>query len=71
MNENIRRIGRECNLYVEDHFPSGWPNEDLIVLETLAQEIAKECANLISDAVNRREPASTYADKIKQYFGVE
>jgi len=70
MNENIRRIGRECKLYVEDTLPSGWPNENLIVLETLAQEVAKECARIVTDAVDRREPASTYADKIKQHFGL-
>ncbi len=71
MNENIRRIGREVGLYVEDTLPSGWPNENLIILETLAQEVARECARIVTDAVDHREPASTYADKIKRHFGIE
>ncbi len=34
-------------------------------------ETVRECANIVADAVDRREPASTYVDKIKQHFGVE
>jgi hypothetical protein len=40
-------------------------------LEKFAELIAKECANIVADAVEHREPASTYVDKIKQHFGVE
>jgi hypothetical protein len=36
-----------------------------------AELIVKECASIVEDAVNHREPASTYVDKIKQHFGVE
>jgi hypothetical protein len=35
------------------------------------KSIVQECASIIKDAVDHREPASTYADKIKKHFGVE
>ena len=37
----------------------------------LAELIVRECAGIVEDAVNHRDPASTYVDKIKQHFGVE
>ena len=36
-----------------------------------AELIVRECAGIVTDAVDHREPASTYVDKIKQHFGVE
>ena len=35
-----------------------------------AELIVRECTNIVEDAVDHREPASTYVDKIKQHFGV-
>ena len=29
----------------------------------------KECAKVVADAVDHREPASTYVGKIKEHFG--
>jgi hypothetical protein len=40
-------------------------------LEYFANRIVQECASIVTDAVDQREPASTYADKIKNHFGVE
>ena len=40
-------------------------------LERFAELIVRECANIVADAVDHREPASTYVDKIKTHFGVE
>ena len=37
----------------------------------LAELIVRECVGIVEDAVNHREPASTYVGKIKQHFGVE
>lgn len=37
----------------------------------LAELIVRECMDIVEDAVNHREPASTYVDKIKEHFGVE
>ena len=39
--------------------------------EKFAELIVAECATIVTDAVDHSEPASTYADKIKQHFGVE
>ena len=39
--------------------------------DKFAKLIVRECAEVVTDAVDQREPASTYADKIKQHFGVE
>jgi hypothetical protein len=36
-----------------------------------AELIVRKCAEVVTGAVDHREPASTYADKIKQHFGVE
>ena len=36
-----------------------------------ADLIVKECVGIVADAVDHREPASTYVGKIKQHFGVE
>ena len=40
-------------------------------LAEATKSIVQECARIIKDAVDHREPASTYADKIKKHFGVE
>ena len=40
-------------------------------LEKFAELIVWECSDIVADAVDHREPASTYVDKIKQHFGVE
>jgi len=43
---------------------SGWG-------EKFAELIVRECADIVADAVDHREPASTYVEKIKEHFGVE
>ena len=40
-------------------------------LAEATKSIVQECARIIKDAVDHREPASTYADNIQQHFGVE
>ena len=39
--------------------------------EKFAELIVKECVDIIADAVDHREPASTYVGRIKQHFGVK
>ncbi len=65
MNERIRELANESGLLV--HNPNGVPTK----LEKFAELIVKECARVVEDAVDHREPASTYVAKIKQHFGVE
>ena len=40
-------------------------------LEKFAELIVGECMGVVEDAVNHREPASTYVGKIREHFGVE
>ena len=62
MNEQkIKDIADECFSCIPDHHE----------LRKFAELIVKKCAGIVADAVDHREPASTYVDKIKQHFGVE
>jgi hypothetical protein len=40
-------------------------------LKKFAELMILECCGIVADAVDHREPASTYVVKIKQHFGVE
>ena len=67
MNERINILAEQAGLHC-DGTPDCWDQE---AIARFAQLIVRECANIVTDAVNHREPASTYADKIRQHFGVE
>lgn len=62
MNERIQKLAEQCHHRYSEHH---------IDLEKFAKLIVKECAGIVADAVDHREPASTYANKIKKHFGVE
>ena len=51
----------------------GYNNQgcDPEVVEKFAELIVRECAGVVTDAVDQREPASTYVVKIKKHFGIE
>jgi tryptophan synthase beta subunit len=40
-------------------------------MHKFAELLVQECAGVIADAVEGREPASTYVEKIREHFGVE
>ena len=44
---------------------------EIVWRREFAELIVNECAAIVADAVDHREPASTYVSKIKQRFGVE
>ena len=80
MNERIRELAGQAGFTVA----RGWGLKDSVPedvfianvcvsneMKKLAQLIVQECADIVADAVDHREPASTYVDKIKQHFGVE
>jgi hypothetical protein len=68
MNERIRELAVQAG-YMEDGFGIGhW---DMPECKKFAELIVRECAVIVADAVDHREPASTYVGKIKQHFGVE
>ena len=69
MNERIRQLAEQA-AKKHGHTIKFSP-EITETLDSFAELIVKECANVIADAVDHREPASTYVGKIKQHFGVE
>lgn len=42
-----------------------------VVAGKYAELIVRECLDIVANAVDYREPASTYVGKIKEHFGVE
>ena len=68
MNKRIRELYDQC--IVGRNNDAQWIFEGDLDPEQFAQLIVRECANIVTDAVDHREPASTYADKIRQHFGV-
>jgi hypothetical protein len=74
MNERIQELLSQAGLYV-DLNGRPWPRnmsaeESEIAYEKFAELIVRECMFVVEDAVDHREPASTYVDKIKQHFGL-
>ena len=69
MNERIK----ELSLQASDSIPDDVSAEHAMYLfqEKFAQLIVRECALVVHNAVDHREPASTYVDKIREHFGVE
>ena len=69
MNQRIRELAEQARL-----IPVGQPDGTspyMDVLNHFAELIVRECAYVVADAVDHREPASTYVGKIKRHFGVE
>jgi hypothetical protein len=69
VNERIRELAEKC--WVDDECGYGCGRTQEFDQEKFAELIVRECAGIVADAVDHREPASTYIDKIKQHFGVE
>ena len=69
MNKRIRELYDQC--IVGRNNDAQWIFEGDLDPEKFAELIVQECANIVTDAVDHREPASTYADKIRQHFGDE
>ena len=69
MNERIKQLAEQATTYIDPSANDGvcWDFDK----EKFALLIVRECVEVVTDAVDQRESASTYADKIKQHFGVE
>ena len=70
MNERIRELERQATETVKCGL-NGTSTTESFNRKKFAELIVRECAGVVEGAVNHREPASTYVDKIKQHFGVE
>jgi len=70
LNKQIQNL--KDKIWADEYWTK--PNTDKLLpaqLNRFAELIVRECAGIVADAVDQREPASTYVDKIKQHFGVE
>jgi len=76
MNAQIKTIGRQAGFsfigdaVYGDRWYSSKCGMDAPEFEKFAELIIRECASIVENAVDHREPASTYVNKIKQHFGV-
>lgn len=70
MNKRINELAEQAFNEYESVYKYG-ANIPREFTEKFAELIVKKCADIVEDAVNHREPASTYVDKIKKHFGVE
>ena len=68
MNERIVQLAEQAWDFTAVSPDFGHP---VSFAEKFAELIVQECIGIVSDAVDHREPASTYVDKIKQHFGVK
>ncbi len=66
MNERIKQLAKQASNEV-----AGAGFTMAKYEEKFAELIIRKCAFIVGDAVDHREPASTYVDKIKQHFGIE
>jgi hypothetical protein len=63
MNNRIRLMAKAHQAFTESRITS--PE-----VEKFMEIIVEECVQVIEEAVNQREPASTYTTKIKNHFGI-
>ena len=76
MNERIKQLAEQAGFMLWQDEP--WNPGDVVdwaaryddELAKFAELIVRECAGVVEDAVDHREPASTYVNKIKQHFEV-
>jgi hypothetical protein len=68
MNNRIRELAEQVGFGWDDKYHWYVGSRQM---EKFAQLIVQECVTIVVDAVDHREPASTYASKIQQHFGVE
>jgi len=71
MNERIRELAQQAADGMLSYDAEGEWRLNQKEAEKFAQLIVRECVIIVADAVDHREPAITYASKIKQHFGVE
>jgi hypothetical protein len=64
MNERIKQLLEQAGITY-----AVMPKDT--VYEKFAELIVQDCMDVVNDAVDHREPASTYVGKIKEHFGVK
>ena len=70
MMSKLEELRRKTDIWCDQNVPRN-VFFDLRWEEKFYELIIKECIGIIDTAVDYREPASTYADKLKEHFGVK
>ena len=70
MNERIDKLMYHAGLTAQGCWDE-MDEYDRKAIEKFAELIVRGCIDIVADAVDHREPASTYVGKIKEHFGVE
>ena len=68
MNQRFRLLAEQVEWRFADRLTGELSEYDKRLLK-FAELIVKECAKVVADAVDHREPASAYVGKIKEHFG--
>ena len=68
MNRRIEELILEAGFPTFDKM---YVVSDGVELKRFARLIVRECSQIVADAVDHREPASTYVNKIQKHFGDE
>ena len=75
LNPVVQKLAEQAKGFVDLNQHVGGDNGCMIYtyegLNQFAELIVEECVAIVADAVDHREPASTYVGKIKEHFGVE
>jgi hypothetical protein len=66
MNERIEKLMLDAT----KDMPQGYYVPG-VYFEQFAELIVQECIGIVTDAVDHREPASNYTDRIKQHFEIK
>jgi len=69
MNETLEKLLYESGLTAQGSMDS-MDSYDKAAIEELVLRTVLECVNIIETAVDHREPASTYVNRIRSHFGI-
>ena len=75
MNERIKELLGQAGFDVKrllEPYPGGFPREDFLALESFAELIVKECAEVLDTSISPpSHPMNSLGYKLKEHFGVE
>ena len=71
MNNRIQKLAEQIFDIIKDDRGRVEYCADSYGIEKFGELIVAECIEIVENAVDHREPASTYADKIRENFGIE
>lgn len=70
-NSNIKRIGQQVGIYMEQEFPSTLPNMALPAVEKLAEQLIREILDDIRSDESLGEARHAAVQRLAETWGVE